>query len=149
MHSAIDVIGPGAVVFIVMIFAVGLLSLYVFADSVRRRGYDYTGVGEGRWFYALPQGLYFAVFVLSQLPLVAQVLPWVGYAQVIGAPMALIQQVAYLLRVVFPTRKRLDVRLAAKEAALAHEYGVESADEGLDGEPFSGEDEKSGGEQES
>lgn len=142
MHSAVDVIGPGAAAFIVMMFAIGLLSLYVFADSVRRRGYDYAGVGEGRWFYALPQGLYFAVFVLSQLPVVAQVLPWVGYAQVIGAPIALIQQIAYLLRVVFPTRKRLDARLAAKEAALANEYGVESASDGLDGEPFRAHEEE-------
>jgi hypothetical protein len=142
VHSAVDVVSPGAAAFIVMMLAVGLLSLYVFADSVRRRGYDYTGVGEGRWFYALPQGLYFVVFVLSQLPLVAQVLPWVGYAQVIGAPIALIQQIAYLLRVVFPTRKRLDARFAAKEAALAHEFGVESASDGLDGEPFRAHEEK-------
>lgn len=144
MHSAVDVIGPGAAAFIVALFAVAMLSLYVFADSVRRRDYDYTGVGEGRWFYALPQGLYLVAFVLSQLPLTAQALPWVGYVQIIGAPIALIQQIAYLLRVVFPTRKRLAARVQAEEAALADAYGVTSASEGLDGEPFRARGERDG-----
>jgi hypothetical protein len=138
VSSTVDIIGPGAIVLVVILIAVGMLSLYVFGDSVRRRAHDYVGVAEGRWFYTLPQGLYFVAFVLAQLPLVAQALPWVGYVQVVGAPIALIQQVAYLLRVVFPTQKRLDARLSAKEAALVEEFGVDSSCEGLDGEPLAG-----------
>ena len=135
MHNAIDVIGPGAIALIVVLFAIGFLSFYVLTDSLRRRAHDYAGVREGRWFYAVPQGVYFAAFVLAQLPLVAEAVPWVGYIQVVGAPMVLSQQVAYLLRVVFPTRERLNARAQAKEAALAAAHGAapthdEEADKG-------------------
>jgi hypothetical protein len=129
VHNAIDVIGPGAIAFIVVLFAIGFLSLYVLTDSLRRPAHDYTGVREGRWFYAVLQGVHFVAFVLAQLPLVAEAVPWVGYIQIVGAPMVLSQQVAYLLRVVFPTQKRLEARAQAKEAALTGAYGAAPAHE--------------------
>ena len=36
VHNALEVIGPGAIAFIVIVFAVGLMSLFVLADSMRR-----------------------------------------------------------------------------------------------------------------
>jgi hypothetical protein len=136
MHTSIALIGPGAIALIVLIYAIWGVSLYVFSDSVRRPKRDFTGVIEGRWFYVVPQGLFFVIFLAGQFPQLTIALPWLGYVQIALVPLALAQQIAYLLRVVFPTSKRLEARLRAEEEELAHEYGVESADEGLDGEPF-------------
>ena len=40
MHATISVIGPGAVVLLVLLFAVWGLSLYVVVDSLRRGPID-------------------------------------------------------------------------------------------------------------
>lgn len=136
MHVDLSIFGPGAIALAVLFYAIWGMSFYVFEDSVRRPSLDYTGVWEGRWFYAAFQGVFFAVFLLAQFPFALSAVPWLGTLQVALIPFALAQQIAYLLRVVFPTRKRLEARAQAREAELAREYGVESATEGLDGEPF-------------
>jgi hypothetical protein len=138
MHGSIDIIGPGAIVVLVLFFAIWGTSLYVAIDSLRRPPVDYTGVREGRWFYAAPQGLYFIAFGLMQLPFVSGAVPWLGQGVVIALVPVLAQQIAYLLRVVFPTRARLEARREAKDRALADEFGVAYDDVGLDGEPDSG-----------
>jgi hypothetical protein len=116
-HGRIDLIGPGAVVLLVLFFAIWLASLYVLVDGVRRKQHDFTGVREGRWFYVIPESLYFVVFALAQIAPLSAAAPWVGYAQVLAAPFALAHQVAYLLRVVFPTPARLAARAQARAAA--------------------------------
>lgn len=136
MGAAVKVMGPGLIVLIVLLVAIWAVSLFVFSDSIRRKRTDYAGVREGRWFYALPQGFFFVVFLAGQFPSLLTAFPWWGYVQIALVPLALVQQIAYLLRVVFPTSRRLEARLLAEEDELAHEYGVESASEGLDGEPF-------------
>jgi hypothetical protein len=134
MHATISVIGPGAVVLLVLLFSVWGLSLYVGVDSVRRAPIDYTRVREGRWFYAVPQGLYFFAFGLEQIPPVSKAVPSLGIVLVVALIPVMAHQVAYLLRVVFPTRARIEARLEAKERALAAECGVEYDGVGLDGE---------------
>ena len=134
MHATISVIGPGAVVLLVLLFAVWGLSLYVVVDSLRRGPIDYTGVREGRWFYAVPQGLYFLVFGLDQIPAVSKAIPALGIVYVVALIPVMAHQVAYLLRVVFPTRARIEARIEAKDRALAEEYGVEYDGVGLDGD---------------
>jgi len=133
MHSSIQVIGPGAMVILFLYFVVWGLSLYVVVDSLRRGPVDYTGVREGRWFYALPQGAYFLLFGVNQIPQVARAVPSLGIVALAAILPVIAHQVAYLLRVVFPTRARVDARLEAKERALAEEFGLAYDGVGLDG----------------
>ena len=136
MHAeTISIIGPGAIVLLVLYFAVWGLSLYVAVDSLRRGPIDYTRVSEGRWFYTVPQGLYFIAFGLDQIPALSTAVPALGISLVVALIPVMVHQVAYLLRVVFPTRARLDARLEAKDRALAEEFGVDYDGVGLDGEP--------------
>jgi hypothetical protein len=90
---------------------------FVAFNSLQRRNTDYAGVLEGRWFYALPQAVFFVAFVVWQMPLVSERIPWMRNFYVV-LPVVLAQQMAYLLRVVFPTSKRLEKRLDAECAAM-------------------------------
>jgi hypothetical protein len=90
---------------------------FVAFNSLQRRSTDYAGVLEGRWFYALPQAAFFVAFVVWQMPLVSERLPWMRNFYVL-LPVILAQQMGYLLRVVFPTSKRLEKRLDAECAAM-------------------------------
>lgn len=117
MHASIDVIGPGAMVFIGLLVIVWAGSLYVTIDALRRTAIDYTGVREGRWLYAVFEGLYFLVFALDQVPWIAKSVPVLGTVWLAAAIPAVAVQIAYLLRVVFPTRARLDARAEARRLA--------------------------------
>jgi hypothetical protein len=90
---------------------------FVAFNSLQRRGTDYAGVFEGRWFYAVPQAAFVVAFVVWQIPLLSDKLSWMRYFYV-ALPVVLAQQMGYLLRVVFPTSKRLEKRLDAECAAL-------------------------------
>jgi TRAP-type C4-dicarboxylate transport system permease small subunit len=127
MAGTVKLVGTGLLVLIALAVLIWAASAYVSIDSLRRRRTDYAGVPEGRWFYAVPQVLFFFVFFAWQVPFVQQKVPWIG-TLVLAVPLVLAQQMAYLLRVVFPTAKRLEKRLEAeREAGL-----LEPPDEPLD-----------------
>jgi hypothetical protein len=90
---------------------------FVAFNSLQRRHTDYAGVFEGRWFYAVPQAAFVVAFIVWQMPLVSERLPWMHNFYIV-LPIVLAQQMGYLLRVVFPTSKRLEKRLDAECAAL-------------------------------
>ena len=90
---------------------------FVAVDSMRRRRTDYAGVVEGRLVYAAPQAVFFVVFILWQIPWIPANAPWIGNL-LLAIPLVLAQQMAYLLRVVYPTSKRLEKRLDAECALL-------------------------------
>jgi hypothetical protein len=120
MTSTVTLLGPGLIALIALAVLIWAMSAYVTIDSLRRRRTDYAGVGEGRWFYAVPQLLFFIAFFLWQIPFIQQRVPWIG-SLLIAIPLILAQQIGYLLRVVFPTAKRLEKRLAAEDAAGYHD----------------------------
>jgi len=118
--APIDLNTPVLLGLLVLTLAILVFSAFVAVDSLRRRMSDFAGVIEGRWFYAVPQTLFFFLFIGSRLAPVVRIAPWLAYA-IFAVPLILIQQMAYLLRVVFPTRKRLELRLDAECAALRDE----------------------------
>ena len=91
---------------------------YIVLDAWRRPATDYAGVPEGRWFYIVPMALYVAVYIVAQVPFLTALAPW-SNAYALIAPLVLLLQVAYLLRVAFPTHARLEARLEARFVALA------------------------------
>jgi hypothetical protein len=119
--GTIQMVGPGLIALIALAVLIWAFSGYVTFDSFRRRKTDYAGVIEGRWFYTVPQALFFIVFVAWQVPWVQTNASWIGNL-LIAIPFILAQQMAYLLRVVYPTSKRLEKRLDA-ECALMRESG--------------------------
>jgi len=122
--APIDLNTPVLLGLLVVTLCVLAFSAYVAVDSLRRRPTDYAGVIEGRWFYAVPQTVFFALFLGSRFASVVKVAPWLAYA-ILAVPLILAQQMAYLLRVVFPTKRRLELRLDA-ECALMREGGTAS-----------------------
>jgi len=111
------------------IVALGIL-IWAFAgfvafNSLQRRNTDYAGVFEGRWFYAVPQAAFVVAFIVWQIPLISERLPWMHNFYVV-LPVILAQQMGYLLRVVFPTSKRLEKRLDAECAAIRHSEAEEA-----------------------
>lgn len=100
MHS--DRLGGPVWIFleVVVVLAIGL-AVFVVIDSVRR--IRRCGPDERPWllFYACLQGLYLLFVLVAQLSVMPRIL---GAVVAIATPLALIQSVAYLLRVVFPRR---------------------------------------------
>jgi hypothetical protein len=97
-----DTLGGPVFLFVIgVLWFTGVVSLWVTSDSLRaRREAMFSCLPEPRWFYAVPQGAYFVMFVLGQIGIG-------GGVVALAAPLVLVQQVAYLLRVVFPTPERL------------------------------------------
>jgi len=109
--------GPGLYALVVVLLADAIAAVFLVVNALRRPDSDYAGVPEGRWSYVVPQALYVAIYTIAQLPFLTALVPWAGgYALV--APLLIVQQLAYLLRVVFPTHGRLKARLDAAGAAL-------------------------------
>ena len=126
MPAPIDLNTPVLLGLLVLTLAILVFSAFVAVDSLRRRLTDFAGVIEGRWFYAVPQMLFFFLFIGSRLGPVVRIAPWLAYA-IFAVPLILIQQMAYLLRVVFPTKKRLELRLDAECALMRAEAGAPEA----------------------
>jgi hypothetical protein len=115
VHS-IQLVGPGLIALVAVSVLIWAASAYVTIDALRRLRTDYAGVAEGRWFYAVPQAVFFLAFFAWQFPWISTNVPWIGW-MVLAVPLVLAQQMGYLLRVVFPTRTRLEKRLEAERAA--------------------------------
>jgi hypothetical protein len=120
MPAPIDLNTPVLLGLLMLTLVVLVFSGGTAVDSLRRRSTDYAGVIEGRWFYAIPQAVFFALFIASRFQVFLTLAPWLAYTM-LAVPLVLAQQMAYLLRVVFPTRKRLELRLDAECAALRDE----------------------------
>lgn len=118
MGVSIGLIGPGMMVIVALTLADAAAAVYLVHNAWVRPDSDFAGVPEGRWSYIAPQALYAIIYVIAQIPFLARAMPWAhGYA--LAVPFVLAQQVAYLLRVVYPTHGRLEARLQAQCAALA------------------------------
>ena len=123
----IALIGPGMIVMVVLYVLAAVAAAFLILDASRRTALDFTGVWEGRWAYIVPQAFYLVVYVVAQVPLLTKLAPWsVAYALL--GPLAVAQQFAYLLRVVFPTHGRLEARLEARYAGMAP-GGIANADD--------------------
>jgi len=121
--STIKLVGPGLLALVALAVLIWAFSAYVAFNALQRRGTDFAGVPEGRWFYAVPQCAFFVVFLAWQVPWIQANAPWIGNMLIV-IPLILAQQMAYLLRVVYPTSKRLEKRLDA-ECALMRGPGEE------------------------
>ena len=128
MVGTVKLIGPGLLVLVALAVLIWAASAYVAIDALRRRRTDYAGVPEGRWFYGIPQAVFFVAFFAWQVPAVQSAVPWIG-ALVVTIPLILAEQMAYLLRVVFPTRKRLEMRLEAEREAGLREPADDENDD--------------------
>lgn len=115
MGYQIPVGGPGLFALVIVLLLDVIAAAFLVANALHRPASDYAGVPEGRWFYVVPQAFYVLIYVVAQLPFLTKLVPWAGvYALV--APLVLVQQFAYMLRVVFPTHGRLQARLHAAGA---------------------------------
>jgi hypothetical protein len=128
MGHDIALVGPGMMVLIALVLLDAIAAACLVFDAWRRPATDYAGVPEGRWAYIVPQALYVAVYVVAQVPFLTAAMPWANtYALV--APFVLVQQIAYLLRVAFPTHGRLEARLEARFLALADAVAIDPEDD--------------------
>jgi hypothetical protein len=137
--ETVKLVGPGLLALVVLGVLIWAVSAYVGLDSLRRRVTDFAGVPEGRWFYVVPQIVFFFAFFAWQVPFVQSNVPWIGNL-LLATPFVLAQQMAYMLRVVFPTRGRLELRLEAERAA-----GLRGDEEPDDGAPAPGDGEAGDG----
>ena len=110
MGHTIQVIGPGAIVIAALYLAVWACAVGVTIDALRRPSSDFVALPEGRYLYAVIEGAYAAVFAALQVPAVALAFPLLAQWLVLGALLAVMLVFAYLLRVVFPSPKRVAAR---------------------------------------
>ena len=121
--------GPLVVAFVVLYALIWALSLYVGVDSARRRSIDFFGLREPRWLYTVASFAYFVVFGLEQVPTISIALPWLGFVAFFGMPFSVALSVAYLLRVRFPTRARIEARSAEQQERVWRDLADISASE--------------------
>lgn len=96
MHGDLVLGGPVYWVVIGLLWSVGLASLWATVDPLRaRRIPAFEQRPESRWFYAVLQGLFFLLFVVAQFGVATM-------AMVLLSPFALVLQLVYLLRIVYP-----------------------------------------------
>lgn len=113
--------GPFYWFMVTLLLLGGMLSAFVVLDSVRRRMRDRDARSTISWWvYVVPQTAYFVLLMLVQTPLLP---PVASAVLMLLTPLALIQQFAYLLRVVFPKPAAVDVATAAEEVVEAPEDG--------------------------
>ena len=112
MGHSIQIVGPGAIVIAALYLALWACSVGVTIDALRRPASDFAGLPEGRYLYVVLEGAYAAVFAALQVPAVAVAFPALAQWLVLGALLATVLVFAYLLRVVFPSPRRI----AAREA---------------------------------
>ena len=83
-----------------VLFLAGMLAAYVAIDVTRRAWFPGTRLAErARWWYLVPQAAYLVLMLLGQFNAIPMAVTGIV---VLCTPLALGQQVVYLLRVVFP-----------------------------------------------
>lgn len=110
MHGEIGLGGPLFWVLTGLMYSVGALALFVAIDPHRpRRRVAFRG-GATKWVWSVPQALYFLMFLWAAV-FGFEANAWV-IIFVVATPVAFIAQIAYLLRVVYPSPARLAQRQA-------------------------------------
>jgi hypothetical protein len=116
VHGDLDLGGPVYWGLLVVFYGVGLASLALLLDSLRARRATAFAAGRlGAWVWRVPQAVFFVLFVLTNLPYELGV----GALFFAALPFALGQQIAYLLRVVYPSPERLAAWESSAEELLA------------------------------
>jgi hypothetical protein len=128
MGANIGLVGPGMYALVGLVLADAIAAVLLVVDAWRRPATDYAGVPEGRWFYIVPQVAYVAVYVVAQVPATVALMPWAN-SYPLFTPVIVALQLAYLLRVVFPTHGRLEARLEARFREIASAVGVDCEEE--------------------
>ncbi|MHB9002948.1 MAG: hypothetical protein ACYC6C_02620 [Coriobacteriia bacterium] len=124
MHGEIGLGGPLFWVLTAFMYGVGALALFVAMDPHRPRRAAVVGGAVGKWLWSLPQAVYFLMFVWSTVfGFEANALVTIF---VLATPAAFVAQIAYLLRVVYPS----PARVAALEGpgAPADDSAAQSGD---------------------
>jgi hypothetical protein len=114
-------------VLVLLVLLDAVAAAFVVLDAWRRPATDYAGVPEGRWPYIVAQALYVTVYLIAQVPFLIRLMPWAN-AYALLTPLVVVEQLAYLLRVVFPTHGRLEARLEARCLALHDAAGIDPED---------------------
>jgi hypothetical protein len=92
--------GPVGWYFLLVYAGAGLLAVFVTVDSLRpRRRVRLAEIPEPWWVYTVFQAVFLAFVLFGWIPPLPR---WVAVIPVAMTPFALAEQVAYLLRVVFP-----------------------------------------------
>jgi hypothetical protein len=99
MHGGTTLGGPVWLFLVtVLLLAVGG-AVFVVVDSLRpRRAPRFDNVWESNWFYMIPQAVYLGLVATAQLAPIGPI----AVAVTLATPLALVQQFAYLLRIVYP-----------------------------------------------
>ncbi len=99
MHGDLVLGGPVYWIVIGLLWSVGLASLWATVDPLRvRRAAQFAVRPESRWAYTVLQGLFFLLFVVAQFGVATM-------AMVLLSPLALVLQIVYLLRIVYPATR--------------------------------------------
>jgi hypothetical protein len=96
-------VGPGMYALIAFVWAGFIAAVMLVLDGLVRRRVAGFGTRARQLRWVVPQGVYAVLFLANQIPAVAAYTGTVVLALV--AP-ALVMQVAYLLRVVYPRPER-------------------------------------------
>jgi hypothetical protein len=103
----IGLVGPGMYVLVLLVLLDAVAAAFLVLDAWRRPATD-----------IVPQAAYVALYVIAQVPFLTALMPWSNVYPLL-APLVFVEQLAYLLRVVFPTHGRLEARLEARFLALS------------------------------
>jgi hypothetical protein len=110
MGDSIQVVGVGAILIAALYLVVWGSAVGVAIDALRRPAADFVGVAEGRYLYAVVEGVYAAIFAALQMPVVAAAFSFLAQWLAVGTLTAVVLIFVYLLRVVYPSPKRLAAR---------------------------------------
>lgn len=92
--------GPVGWYFLFVYVAAVLLAVFVIVDSLRpKRRARLVQLPEPWWIYLASQAVFLAFVLFGWVPPLPR---WVALIPVVMTPFALAEQIAYLLRVVFP-----------------------------------------------
>ena len=108
--------GPFYWFMVTLLVLAGMLSAFVVLDSLRRRLRDRSAKTTLTWWaYIVPQAAYFVLLMVVQTPLLP---PIAAAVLMLVTPIALVQQFAYLLRVVFPKSGTRTLEESAVESPI-------------------------------
>lgn len=131
MPDSVSYSGPLLYLLFGVVYGSWGFSLFVVYDSLRRGTAEF-GSRPRQLIWTIPQAVYLAIFTANQFP-IPPVADYLGYVILALILPVIVQQVAYLLRVVFPSPKRLAMRAAlsdeAEEAYIEEIVAAVRADE--------------------